>query len=64
LEAAHLKANEEQRHCVIDVSIQQAPIEEAGCRFFVEEWQWLLEDAMERLSSFRWTPEDAAARCQ
>jgi hypothetical protein len=46
---ARKEANKEQWCCAVNFSIQRAPIEEMGRRFFVEEWQWLLEGEAEHL---------------
>jgi UDP-N-acetylmuramyl tripeptide synthase len=44
---AREEADEEKLLCVLDVFVQQAPIEEASCRLFADERQ-CLEDAVER----------------
>jgi hypothetical protein len=46
------EANKEHQRCAIVISIQRAPIEEAGRLFFAEDGQRLLEDATEHRALF------------
>jgi hypothetical protein len=49
---ARVEAEEQELRRALDLSVQRVPIEEAGCRLFMEERQRLLEDEAEHRALF------------